>query len=1042
MIRWFASHPTAANLLLLIFLAAGTFSAPGLLRETFPDFRAVEAEITVPYRGASAEDVESAICAPLWDGVQGVEGLETFTCNAQTGRARAVATMAPGNDPLRFVTSVRTEVSTIDSFPDRADPAVVRELHRTDPVTSVAVSGNLPLAELDLYADALSDRLTALPGVAIVTRSGLGTRTISISAEIATLESHGLTQAELAAAIADQNIDLPAGTLEGVGADLTMRFTAERKTPSALARIPVLVLPNGATLTLGDVAEIEERFEPEHDRVAVDGTPAILIDVAKALDADALRVLDDVTALVAAETARLPATLEIEIVQDVTSIIRDRLAILVQNGVLGLGLVVAVMSLFFRPGFAVWTAMGLPVAFAGAFFWMGLTGLSLNMITLVALLMAIGIVMDDSIVIAESIAVTAARGATLENIAAGVAAVAPGVISSFLTTLAVFLPLAFLSGELGAVLKVLPVVLLAALVASLVEAFLILPHHLKGSLQSHSPSRFRQGFDNAFEWVREKGVGRMADAAVRFRWLVVGLAIAALIVTVGALGSGVVKREAMPEIDGDVLEARILMPSGTPPKRTSEAVAQVESALDSVNARLTSDQPGKQPLVVRRISRMGRNLSAGESGAHVATVAVDLLGAEARKSTLDEIMTLWRAEIGALPGVSSLILTEPGIGPQGIAVELRLTHPDLATLQTAGLATLAELETYAGVRNAILDLRPGAPELRLTLAVGAEALGLTTSDVAGQVRAGFLGSQLADVRRGDMAWEIEVLLADADRKTRTDLAEFEIALPGGSTVPLSTVARIEDSRGWGTISRRNGQRTLTVSADVDGRIGNANAITARMSKGFLVELVNATPGLGFQIGGQAANSAETVTSILRGFVIGLVGIYVVLSFQFRSYVEPVIVMLTIPLAFLGVIWGHVVMGYNISMPSLVGAASLSGIVVNNAILLVGVIKSRRAEGQSAPQAAGAAVRSRFRPIFVSVTTTILGMTPLLFETSTQAQTLKPLVVAVVFGLLASTILILVGLPAFFAALDDLRRTPRSSRPGETESDLGATAPSV
>ncbi|MEI4263692.1 efflux RND transporter permease subunit [Roseovarius sp. D0-M9] len=1020
MIRWFTGHPTASNLLLLLFMAAGVFAAPGLLRETFPDFRAVETEITVPWRGATAEDVESAICAPLWDAVQGVEGLETLTCTAQIGRARAVATMAPGNDALRFVSSLRTEVATIDTFPASADPAITRELHRTDRVTSVAVSGDLPPGELDLYADALSDRLSVLPGVATVTRSGLGARTLRVSAREAVLASHGLTPASLASAIATQNIDLPAGTLEGAGADLTLRFAAERDTATALATIPVLVLPNGATLTLGDVAVIEERFEPPHDSAFVDGNPAILIDVAKALNADALRVLDDVTARVAAETARLPNTIKVEVVQDVTSIIRDRLLMLVQNGVIGLVLVVAVMSLFFRPGFAIWAAMGLPVAFAGAFAWMALTGLSLNMMTLVALLMAIGIVMDDSIVVADSIAVHAAKTAAVDTVAAGVAAVAPGVLSSFLTTLAVFLPLAFLAGELGAVLEVLPVVLLAALAASLVEVFLILPHHLKGGMKESAPSRFRRRFDAGFDTLRERGVGCLADAAIRWRWLVAGLATAALILTAGALGGGVVKREAMPEIDGDVLEARLMLPAGTPLARTAEAVAQVEAAIDRVNARLTPGQPDAQPLVIRRITRMGRNLSAGEAGAHVATVAVDLLGAETRTSTLDEIVNLWRVEIGPLPGVSSLILTEPGIGPQGVAVELRLTHPDLATLSRAGRVTMVELQTYAGVRNAILDLRPGTPEVRLSLSPGAEALGLTASDVAGQLRAAFLGTQLSEIRRGDLAWDLEVRLNDTDRATRSDLNEFEIALPEGDTVPLGTVATLTEGRGWASITRRDGQRTLTISADVDGRVGNADAITARIAEGFLPELAATTPGLGFEIAGQAANSAETVRSILRGFVIGLVGVYIVLSFQFRSYVEPLIVMITIPLAFLGVIWGHVLMGYNISMPSLVGAASLAGIVVNNAILLVGVIKTRRAEGLSATDAAGDAVRARFRPIFASVSTTIMGMAPLLLETSTQAQTLKPLVIAVVFGLLAATVLILLVLPAFYAVLDDIR----------------------
>ncbi|NBT33908.1 MAG: efflux RND transporter permease subunit, partial [Rhodobacteraceae bacterium] len=339
-----------------------------------------------------------------------------------------------------------------------------------------------------------------------VARGGLGARTLTISASRAVLDSHGLTPAALAMAIAAQNIDLPIGTLEGEGADVSLRFTAERDTATTLATIPVLVLQNGASLTLSDVATIEERFEPLHDRAFVDGTPAIVLDVAKALNADALRVLDGVATLVADETARLPGAIRIEVVQDVTSIIRDRLVMLVQNGVIGLVLVVVVMSLFFRPGFAIWAAMGLPVAFAGAFLWMALTGLSLNMMTLVALLMAIGIVMDDSIVIADSIAVHAAEDPTVETVTKGVTAVAPGVVSSFLTTLAVFLPLAFLAGELGAVLEVLPVVLLAALAASLIEAFFILPHHLKGGMKKTTPSSFRTHFDAGFDALRERGV--------------------------------------------------------------------------------------------------------------------------------------------------------------------------------------------------------------------------------------------------------------------------------------------------------------------------------------------------------------------------------------------------------------------------------------------------------------------------------------------------------------------------------------------------------
>jgi len=1026
MIRWFTGHPTAANLLLVLFVAAGFFAVPMLNRETFPDFRPAEAEIIVPYRGATAADVENAICRALWDALQGVEGLSELTCTAQDNRGRAVATLRAGGDALRFVNDLRTEVTAMEGLPERADTPVVRELHRTDPVATVAIHGSAPLRELDIYADGLADQLSVLPGVARVIRSGIGTRTIRVEVARAVLDSHGLTPVALAAALAAQSLDLPAGNLETPAAELTLRFTEERRTPTELAAIPVLSLPDGATLSLGDVATISETFEPAEERAFVDGAPAILLEVQKALDADAPRTLDAMTALVAAETARLPASVSVEVVQDVTSIVRDRLAMLVKNGLIGFALVVVVMTLFFRPGFAIWAAMGLPVAFLGAVTWMALTGLSLNMMTLVALLMAIGIVMDDSIVLSESIAVHVREGVTVGSVTRGVMAVAPGVAASFLTTAAIFLPLSFLAGELGRVLQVLPVVLLAALTASLIEAFLILPHHLKGGLAraQGKPGQFRQRFDAGFDRLRERGVGRLADLAISWRWLVAGLAAGALIVTVGAMAGGVVKREAMPDIDGDVLEARILMPAGTPIARTQAAVAQVEAALARVNDRLTQDQPSAQPLVRRTITRLGRNLSAGESGPNVATVTADLLGAETRATTLDALIAAWRAEIGPLPGVVSLILTEPGIGPQGIAVELRLYHGDLAVLDSAARATLTELESWLGIRNAMVDLRPGRPELRLRLITGAQALGLTAADVAAQLRAGFLGTQLADVRQAGIESAVEVVLAASDRAARADLEDFTLSLPGGGTVPLASVATMEEARGWATITHRGGLRVVTVQADVDTRLGNADAITARMAAGFLPDLVTANPGLHFEIAGQAANSAETVTSILRGFLIGLVCIYVLLSFQFGSYLEPAIVMVSIPLAFVGVIWGHAAMGYDISMPSLVGAASLAGIVVNNAILLVLVIKEQAAAGIDVAQAAGQAVRARFRPIFVSVTTTIIGMAPLLAEGSTQAQTLKPLVISVVFGLMASTVLVLVVIPSLYAILDEIQAARR------------------
>lgn len=1029
MIAWFVRHPTAANLLLVLIVAAGIMAAPTLKRETFPDFRDTEAEISVIYRGATATEVEDAICRRIWGAVDAVEHLQELSCTAQENVARAVATMAPGGDAGRFVTDLRTEISDVDDFPEEADPAIVRQLHRSDAVASVAVAGDMPPAQLELYAADLQDRLAALPNVAEVGMTGFGERQYRITVARAVLLQHGLTVSDLATRISAQSLDRPLGSLETGARDISLRLTEERRSPEALARIVVLSRPNGAELTLGQIASIKETHSPEEDRAYLDGQRVAFLQVDKSLGSDALRVFDAVQALVTAERDRLPPAIRIEVVQDMTSIVRDRLTMLVQNGVIGLVLVVGVMSLFFRPGYAIWAALGLPVAFLGAFVVMAVTGLSLNMITLVALLMAIGIVMDDSIVISDAIADEARNGASrIEAAIAGTRRVLPGVLSSFATTVAIFAPLSFLSGDLGAVLEVLPVVLIAALAASLIEAFWVLPHHLSHGLKSaeRPPSRFCAGFERGFDRIRDRGLGRLVDAAVTWRYLVTGLTLAAMILTVGLLRDGHVQREALPDIDGDVLEARILMPQGTPLQRTEEVAARVTAALDAVDQRLSPMQPDGAALVQTVQTVFNRNASAGEAGPHVATISADLLGAERRATTLDELIAAWRAEIGKVPGAIAITLTEPGIGPQGRAVEIRLSGSDLRTLEQAGNRLVAELETYAGVYNAMHDLRPGRPELRLTLARGATGLGLTGRDLADQISAAFLGRIVMTVQDGDIAHEIEIEQALTDRSTLEDLTAFEIRLPDGTRTPLATIARIDEGRGWGSITHVDGRRTVTIAADVDGRIGNADAIVGDVTTGFLQDLAREFPGVSVTIEGQNANSAETMGSILRGFLIGLVGIYVVLSFQFRSYVEPVIVMLTIPLALVGVVLGHLLMGYNISMPSIMGAASLAGIVVNNAILLVQVIKRRIGEGTLAAEAAGLASRDRFRPIVVSVSTTLMGLAPLLLETSTQAQTVKPLVISVVFGLFSATVLVLLVLPAFYAILDDLRGDLSSS----------------
>ncbi|GGE60879.1 acriflavin resistance protein [Streptosporangium jomthongense] len=1021
MIRWFAGHPTAANLLLILLLAAGLFAAPNLKRETFPDYRPVEVSIDVVYRGASAADVEDAVCRRLYDAVKGVDYLDEIECVAQDNLARATATMEAAGHPIRFLNDIDTEVNALTDLPARAERPIVRELHRSDLVAAVAVYGDMAPNQLEDYAFQLEERIMSLPGVAQVTLEGLSQRQWQVEVSRAMLAQYGLSASDLALRLRQQSVDVPLGTLETPDRDILLRFTDQRRSLQELADLVVVSGGGGGELTLGQIATLRETGEQPEAQIYFNNQRAVVLEVSKTLRDDSLNVLDELTTLIDAERQRVDGPIQLTLTQNMTSIVRERLEMLISNGIGGLVLVVVVMGLFFRPRLALWAVLGLPVAFMGAFFVMSLTGLSLNMITLVALLMALGIVMDDAVVIADNIAVQAERGASpLNAVVEGTRQVLPGVVSSFLTTVWVFGPLAFLAGELGAVLEVLPVVLIAALFASLIEAFWILPHHLKSSvpsLRKSGRSRFRAGFERRFG-VFQEGVGRFADRAVSWRYSVLGMMLLILLGTAGFMAGGHVSTEAMPDLDGDTLEARLMLPQGTPLEHTEQAARQVADAMWQLNEAFAPEQPDESPLVDAIQVRFNYNPSAQEAGAHVATVMVDLLSAEIRTITLDELTVAWRNQIGDIPGLSSLIIQEPGFGPAGVPIEVRLQGANLDDLKAAALDVSDHLTGYEAVYNIIDDLRPGKPQRTFTLTDGALASGLTAEMVASQLRAAFLG-EIADTQRINQR-DVEILVrqAERDRSSLDDLADQTIMLPDGRQMPLEVVADIHDQRDWAMITRIDGQRTVTVQANVDARKASAQAIVNDMRGQWLAEFEQRHPDVAVSFEGQVARSAETGGSIARGLVIGLLGVFVILSFQFRSYSEPLIVMLAIPLAFVGALWGHVLLGWYISMPSMIGAASLAGIVVNDSILLVQFIKEHRSKGLSAIVAAGQASRDRLRAILITSTTTIAGLLPLLAETSVQSAAIKPLVISVVFGLLTTTVLVLVIIPAVYVLFDD------------------------
>ncbi|MCW8908399.1 MAG: efflux RND transporter permease subunit, partial [Sedimenticola sp.] len=765
------------------------------------------------------------------------------------------------------------------------------------------------------------------------------------------------------------------------------------------------------------------RFELAEEKVLFNGRRAAVLQVIKTKQQDTIRVMEAVSNFLEQELRPgAPRGVEFHVTQDRSSIVKDRLSLLLKNGGQGLLLVFLVMWLFFQGRFAFWVAMGLPISFLGALFCMNLLGLTINMITMVALLIAIGLLMDDAIVISENIATQLRKGKrALQAAIDGTRQVSPGVISSFLTTVSVFGPLAFLSGDMGKVLQFVPMVLLLVLAVSLVEAFLILPHHLAHSLQHHeeTPGRFRQAFDERLIHFRDNTVGHLVDWAIHQRYWFIGITIALFLVSIGMLVGGKLKFQSFPDIEGDIIEARLLLPQGTPLTRTEAVVSRITDGIRVVDEHFTPQQPDQQPLVRNIQVRFNHNLDASESGPHLATVTVDLLTAESRNGTLDDYINLWRESVGQVPDVVALNFKEPTIGPGGIPLEIRLTGPDLGQLKQASLELQGWLARYRGAFDLSDDLRPGKPELRLQLRDGALALGLDASLIASQLRAAFYGSTASEIQVGPESYEIDVRLAAGDRATLTDLEGFRIVTPAGNQVPLNAVAMIEQARGFSRIQRINGVRTVTIRGDLDTRVANAREVINHTQANFLPDLLDRYPGVQAVVEGQSKDTAKTGSSMLRGFSIGLVGIFILLSFQFRSYVEPLVVMSIIPLALIGVIWGHLLMGLAFTMPGIIGFTSLAGIVVNDSILLVEFLKLRVKEGYHIVEAAKMASRDRFRAVLLTSITTIAGLIPLLLEKSMQAQVLVPLATSIVFGLLTTTLLVLLVVPAMFSILHDL-----------------------
>ncbi|MEM7717629.1 MAG: efflux RND transporter permease subunit [Pseudomonadota bacterium] len=1015
MIAFFARHPVAANLVLIAGLFLGLMSVGGMERESFPEFSASAVSVTVAYPGATAEDVDEGICLVLNDSLQAINDLDELSCQSVSSSAVATLSMAESGDITQFFNDIFSAVSAIQDFPDDAKEPAVAIVARSEQIAMVAVGGLASDEALVLYADALAAELASLPGVASAAVRGISTLEYLVQIDDTALRSYGLSPKDVADAISVRSMSSPLGTVETTGMNFSLRLDDVRRSVPDLNALTVVETSGGGIVRLSDVATVSLSLADPDDQSELDGDTVAIIALNKTKADDALDAFAAVDAYVSEVNARYGGNLQLSVINNSTQTISDQITLVLENAVQSLVLVFVTMCLFFSLREAFWISLALPFSFLLGLFAMNALGVTINMMSLLALLMSIGIIMDDSIVIAENIDTWRAELSPKEAAIKGTEEVMSGVVSSFLTTAGVFGPLMFLSGEIGAVLQVVPIVLLITLTASLIEAFLILPNHLSHSGEGPRQQKKRL-MPRLLEHFNERGVVPLTRFLTRWRYLTLGCVLGVLILTVGLITSGTVRVVGFPETEADTIVARVALTPGLQIPHTQAAVSKIVVGVERLDRDFTPGTQGGQPLVERILVEYGQNADVSNNGPHTATVTVDLLSNDTRNVSSAALLAAWREGTGAIPDVSQLNFTTSGASPGGNDIEISLFSQDLDQLHAASAEVLRRLSARDDVRSVYSDFTFGQPEIELKLNTFGRSLGLTSDALAGQLRTSFSGTETDSFSEGETVYDINVEQTNV-ASALGDLEAFPITLSDGEQVSLLRVADIVENRSFAQITRENNRARARIIGELDRGAQTANGISAIILTDYAPEVMALYPDVLISIGGAADEQAEAQASILSAFAIGLVMVYLVLAFQFRSYVLPLFILMSIPFALIGVILGHLAMGIDISMPSLIGFASLSGLVVNNAILFVSFFE-KHAVATHYVNAAIEAVRARFRPVVLSSFTTFIGLLPVVFETSPSIATIVPVVVSVAFGVLSSVFLVVLVFPAVLAIYFD------------------------
>jgi multidrug efflux pump subunit AcrB len=1030
-VRWFAENHVAANLLMLFLMLAGVTTGLTMKVEVMPEFSLDRVTVTTEYPGASPAEVEESIIRRIEEKVAGLAGIKRIDSSAREGFGTVIIEVMKGWELKKLLDEVKAEVDSITTFPNEAEKPIVREITRRNQVISLAVYGDAPEATIKHLAETIRDEITNLPGITQADLFGVRRGEVHIEISEGTLRKHGLTLGKVAEAVRRGSLDLPAGRVKTEAGEILIRTKGRRYYASDYGDVPVITRPDGTKVTVGQIADLSDGFEDIDLTARFQGKPAAVIQVFRVADQNALKVAESVKKYAEKIRSSLPAGVDIGIYQDMSIILKSRISLLLKNMTLGLLLVGILLGLFLDIKLAFWVTLGIPISFLAGLWVLPQFDVSINMVSLFGFIMVLGIVVDDAIIVGENVFRKYEEGmGPLQGAVNGTVAVGRPVIFAVLTTVVAFWPLLMGGGIMGKIMRNLPIVVILVLLGSLVESLLILPAHLNRSKRrktKHVTKEPREKLvSRGLKWFIYKPYGKLVDSCVRWRYATVALGIAVLLVSIGVWRGGWIKFTFFPKVESDVLICSLTMPAGTPVSQTVAVVNHLERAAKEALDEMEKKRPnGSPPLLEHTVSLVGihaggvgPNRGSPQLGGHLAQVFIQLLEGEKRDVSSIELAKMWRKKSGLIPESESITF-QSELFSAGNAVEVHLSLRDQEQLLAAADDLKEELGKYPGIFDVSDSFLPGKEEMQLKLKPAARSLGLTLNDLAQQVRHAFYGAEALRFQRDRDEVKVLVRYPEKERKSLNRVKEMRIRTSDGKEVPFVHVAQVKMERGYSSIERAQRLRVVKVTADADESVANANEVRIDIETRILPRLKYKYPGLRYTIEGEGKEQKESMSDVIRGFGIALFCIYALLAIPFKSFSQPIIVMLAIPFGMVGAMAGHLIMGLNLSLLSLFGIVGLAGVVVNDSLVLIYTTNRIRREGANAREAVTRAGRLRFRAIILTSLTTFAGLTPMLLEKSLQAQFLIPMAVSLGFGVLFATGITLLLVPCGYAILDDV-----------------------